>query len=172
MPGNRLLGASKGGKALNVHHGKLTASRLEHHKDKMEVFFLPPYVPEYNPYEYLSHALKASVHSGHPRLLHWKVAKNFCPLVKRGQKGWSWRPDLNRRPTHYECVALPTELHQQVYYCQNTWVFYTTKVHLSRQKYYWAEYGIQQRQLLCITESIDFLLRYCVTENKEWNPFR
>ena len=51
MPGNRLLGASKGGKALNVHHGKLTASRLEHHKDKIEVFFLPPYVPEYNPYD-------------------------------------------------------------------------------------------------------------------------
>ena len=25
---------------------------------------------------------------------------------------WSWRPDSNRRPTHYECVALPTELHQ------------------------------------------------------------
>ena len=30
----------------------------------MEVFFLPPYAPEYNPDEYLNHALKISVHSG------------------------------------------------------------------------------------------------------------
>ena len=49
---------------LKVHHGKLVASWLEKHKDKMEVFFLPPYAPEYNPDEYLNHALKISVHSG------------------------------------------------------------------------------------------------------------
>lgn len=28
------------------------------------MFFLPPYAPEYNPDEYLNHALKISVHSG------------------------------------------------------------------------------------------------------------
>ena len=49
---------------LKVHHGKLAAAWLEKHKDKMEVFFLPPYAPEYNPDEYLNHALKISVHSG------------------------------------------------------------------------------------------------------------
>ena len=38
---------------LNVHHGKLAASWLEKHKDKIEVLFLPPYAPEYNPDEYL-----------------------------------------------------------------------------------------------------------------------
>ena len=48
---------------LNVHHGKLAASWLEKHKDKIEVLFLPPYAPEYNPDEYLNHALKISVHS-------------------------------------------------------------------------------------------------------------
>ena len=26
---------------------------------------------------------------------------------------WSRWPDLNRRPTRYECVALPTELHRR-----------------------------------------------------------
>ena len=41
---------------------KLAASWLEHHKDKIEVFFLPPYAPEYNPDEYLNHTLKISVH--------------------------------------------------------------------------------------------------------------
>ncbi len=50
---------------LKVHHGKLAASWLKNRKDKIEVFFLPPYAPEYNPDEYLNHALKISVHSGH-----------------------------------------------------------------------------------------------------------
>ena len=49
---------------LKVHHGRLVATWLEKHKDKIEVFFLPPYAPEYNPDEYLNHALKRSVHSG------------------------------------------------------------------------------------------------------------
>ena len=49
---------------LKVHHGKLVSDWLEKRKDKMEVFFLPPYAPEYNPDEYLNHALKISVHSG------------------------------------------------------------------------------------------------------------
>ena len=50
---------------LNVHHGKLAASWLKNRKDKIEVFFLPPYAPEYNPDECLNHALKISAHSGH-----------------------------------------------------------------------------------------------------------
>ena len=49
---------------LKVHHGKLVSDWLEKRKDKIEVFFLPPYAPEYNPDEYLNHALKLSVHSG------------------------------------------------------------------------------------------------------------
>ena len=49
---------------LKVHHGKLVTAWLEKRKDKIEVFFLPPYAPEYNPDEYLNHALKISVHSG------------------------------------------------------------------------------------------------------------
>ena len=49
---------------LKVHHGKLAAAWLGKHQDKIEVFFLPPYAPEYNPDEYLNHALKISVHSG------------------------------------------------------------------------------------------------------------
>ena len=49
---------------LRVHHGKLVSAWLEKHKEKIEVFFLPPYAPEYNPDEYLHQALKISVHSG------------------------------------------------------------------------------------------------------------
>ena len=49
---------------LKVHHGKLVAKWLAKHKDKIELFFLPPYAPESTPDEYLNHALKLSVHSG------------------------------------------------------------------------------------------------------------
>ena len=53
---------------LRVHHGKMVAAWLAQHKDKIEVFFLPPYSPEINPDEYLNHALKLDIHSGeHPR---------------------------------------------------------------------------------------------------------
>lgn len=38
---------------LKVHHGKIVAAWLEKNKDKIEVFFLPPYTPELNPVEYL-----------------------------------------------------------------------------------------------------------------------
>ena len=53
---------------LRVHHGKIATQWLEKNKNKIEVFFLPPYSPELNPDEYLNHALKLDVHSGnHPR---------------------------------------------------------------------------------------------------------
>ena len=35
---------------------------------------------------------------------YWKITGTF----------WSWWPDLNRRPTDYESVALPAELHQHM----------------------------------------------------------
>ncbi len=49
---------------LKVHHGKKAAAWLDRHRDKIELFFLPPYALESNPDEYLNHALKLSVLSG------------------------------------------------------------------------------------------------------------
>lgn len=49
---------------LKVHHGKKATAWLDRHRDKIKLFFLPPYAPESNPDEYLNHALKLSVHSG------------------------------------------------------------------------------------------------------------
>jgi transposase len=43
---------------LKSHHAKLVTEWLEKHKDEIEVFFLPPYSPEYNPDEYLNGNLK------------------------------------------------------------------------------------------------------------------
>jgi transposase len=49
---------------LKVHHGKQVADWLEQNKEKIEVFYIPPYSPEINPDEYLNHVLKKDVHAG------------------------------------------------------------------------------------------------------------
>ena len=49
---------------LRVHHGKMVSEWVSKHREKIGLFFLPPYAPESNPDEYLNHALKLSVHSG------------------------------------------------------------------------------------------------------------
>lgn len=46
---------------LRVHHSKKVKAWLEKHKDKIEVFFLPPYAPEYNPDELLNADLKREI---------------------------------------------------------------------------------------------------------------
>jgi transposase len=51
---------------LRVHHSKATQKWLEASKDKIEVFFLPPYSPEFNPDEYLNSNLKQRIRSGVP----------------------------------------------------------------------------------------------------------
>lgn len=41
-------------KSLWVHHAKLVTAWIEEHKDKIAIFYLPPYSPEFNPDEYLN----------------------------------------------------------------------------------------------------------------------
>lgn len=48
---------------LRVHHSKKVTEWLEKHKDKIELFYLPPYAPEYNPDELVNSDLKRSVGS-------------------------------------------------------------------------------------------------------------
>jgi len=43
---------------LRVHHAKKVAAWLEGHQQEIELFYLPPYSPEYNPDEYLNSDLK------------------------------------------------------------------------------------------------------------------
>ena len=70
---------------LKVHHGKLVAVWLEKNKEKMEVFFLPPYAPEYNPDEYLNHALKISVHSGQLPYTTEDISHKILSFMRRLQ---------------------------------------------------------------------------------------
>jgi transposase len=46
---------------LRVHHSKKVTAWLEKHRNEIEVFFLPPYAPEYNPDELLNSDLKRNV---------------------------------------------------------------------------------------------------------------
>ena len=46
---------------LRIHHAKRVSEWLEKHKVEIEVFYLPPYSPEYNPDEYLNSDLKRAV---------------------------------------------------------------------------------------------------------------
>jgi len=46
---------------LRVHHSKKVRSWLKKHRDRVEVFYLPPYAPEYNPDEYLNGDMKRSI---------------------------------------------------------------------------------------------------------------
>jgi transposase len=43
---------------MKVHHAKLVQEWLKQHKEKIELFFLPPYSPQHNPDEYLNGNLK------------------------------------------------------------------------------------------------------------------
>jgi transposase len=46
---------------LRVHHSKKTMIWLRQHKLAIELFYLPPYAPEYNPGEYLNSDLKRGI---------------------------------------------------------------------------------------------------------------
>lgn len=75
---------------LKAHHGKLVAAWLEKNRDKIEVFYIPPYAPEINPDEYLNHVLKKDVHSGiRPRTkedLHHKTESFLRRMQHNGDK--------------------------------------------------------------------------------------
>jgi len=48
---------------LKVHHAKLVTAWLAEHKERIEVFYLPPYSPEINPDEYLNRDFKTVLRS-------------------------------------------------------------------------------------------------------------
>ncbi len=75
---------------LRVHHSKAVRKWLEANKEKIEVFFLPPYSPEVNPDEYLNGDLKQRIRSGLP-------ARSEKDLTKKTR---SFMKTLQKRPHH------------------------------------------------------------------------
>ena len=53
---------------LRVHHAKKVQKWVEKHKDRIEIFFLPPYSPEHNPDEYMNQDVKAHMRKKRPRV--------------------------------------------------------------------------------------------------------
>lgn len=51
---------------LSAHHDKRVTAWMKAHQERIEVFYLPPYAPEYNPTEYLNSNLKQKIGSGLP----------------------------------------------------------------------------------------------------------
>ncbi len=51
---------------LNVHKAKTVREWLVEHRDRIEVFYLPPYSPELNPTEYFNGDLKGEIQRGLP----------------------------------------------------------------------------------------------------------
>ena len=51
---------------LRVHKSRAVTNWAEEHKDRIELFFLPPYSPEINPDEYVNRALKTEIRSRAP----------------------------------------------------------------------------------------------------------
>ena len=83
---------------LKVHHGKLVAAWQEKHTEKIEVFFLPPYAPEYNPDEYLNHALTRSVHSGQLPCTAGDISHKMQSFMRKLQHHPSRVSDFFRHP--------------------------------------------------------------------------
>lgn len=52
---------------LKAHKSKAVNTWAEAHKDRIELFFLPPYSPELNPDEYVNRALKTDIRSRVPK---------------------------------------------------------------------------------------------------------
>lgn len=74
---------------LRSHHSREVAEWLKNKKNKIEVFFLPPYSPELNPDEYLNGDLKTSIRSGIPPRsqsdIEGKTRSFMRTLLKRPQ---------------------------------------------------------------------------------------
>lgn len=54
------------GDNLRVHKRKMVRQGASEHKERIELFFLPPYSPELNHDEYVNCALKTDIHSRAP----------------------------------------------------------------------------------------------------------
>lgn len=91
---------------LSVHHGKLVKSYLKDKKDKIELFYLPSYAPEYNPDEYLNGNLKRNI-----------ASKKHAHSVKEIRKNTeNFMRELQRKSDHVKSYFR----HEKITYCADT----------------------------------------------------
>ena len=70
---------------LRVHHAKKVAAWLEEHQQEIELFYLPPYSPEYNPDEYLNSDLKREMSKKPIPKSEKELSANARSVLKRIQ---------------------------------------------------------------------------------------
>ncbi len=61
---------------LRVHHAKGVTQWIEEHKDKIAIFYLPPYSPEFNPDEYLNQDYKRNANKNDIPTTQAQLRKN------------------------------------------------------------------------------------------------
>lgn len=67
-----------------IHHAKIVSAWLAENKDRIELFFLPPYTPEHNPDEYLNRQIKTHLRQK-PQMNHeqaLKVTESFLEKIR------------------------------------------------------------------------------------------
>ena len=67
---------------LKVHKSKLVSQWADEHKDRIELFFLPPYSPELNPDEYVNRALKTDIRSRAPAAVEGLKKRTMKVMTK------------------------------------------------------------------------------------------
>jgi transposase len=67
---------------LRVHHAKLVKAWEEERKDKIKLFYLPPYSPEYNPDEYLNQHYKRNANKNNIPLNQKELRANTEKYIK------------------------------------------------------------------------------------------
>lgn len=71
---------------LRVHHSKKVTAWLEEHQDEIELFYLPPYSPEYNPDEYLNSDLKREMSRRSIPKSEKELGSNARSVLKKTQR--------------------------------------------------------------------------------------
>jgi transposase len=75
---------------LRVHHAKLVTKWIDEHKDKIAIFYLPPYSPEFNPDEYLNQDYKRNANKNNIPFTKTQLRKNtenyMNDIVKNQEK--------------------------------------------------------------------------------------
>ena len=71
---------------LKVHHAKKVQAWVEKYKDRIELFFLPPYSPEHNPDEYVNQHLKQALSNKPRQRTEEKLKNNLRSHMKKLQR--------------------------------------------------------------------------------------
>ncbi len=74
---------------LRVHHAKLVKAWIEEHKERIAIFYLPPYSPEFNPDEYLNQDYKRNANKNnipHTKVQLMKNTEKYMNEISNNQE--------------------------------------------------------------------------------------